>query len=90
MKCHICGKTLGKNEGFLSNVDEKGKALEGKNSVAVCSEKCKLAFEKTLPRGGRPIIHLSRITGYMQIVENWNKGKQQEFIDRKRYSVPEL
>jgi len=29
----------------------------------------------------------SRIVGYMRPVSNWNKGKKQEFIDRKTYSL---
>lgn len=29
----------------------------------------------------------SRIVGYFRPVANWNKGKQQEFSDRKTYEV---
>ena len=29
----------------------------------------------------------SRIVGYFRPVANWNKGKQQEFADRKAYEV---
>jgi len=29
----------------------------------------------------------SRIVGYFRPVANWNKGKQQEFSDRKTYGV---
>jgi ribonucleoside-triphosphate reductase len=29
----------------------------------------------------------SRIVGYFRPVANWNKGKQQEFVDRKTYEV---
>jgi ribonucleoside-triphosphate reductase len=29
----------------------------------------------------------SRIVGYFRPVSNWNKGKQQEFADRKTYEV---
>jgi ribonucleoside-triphosphate reductase (formate) len=36
------------------------------------------------------VQHLSRITGYLQSVEGWNKGKRQELLDRKRYSTKEL
>lgn len=91
MKCYICGKTLGPKEGFMSNVNNQGKALQtNEEQVVVCSEACKEKFEKSLPMAGRPILHMSRITGYMQIVENWNKGKQQEFFDRRRYSPSEL
>ena len=30
----------------------------------------------------------SRVTGYYRPVSNWNKGKQEEFKDRKRFTVP--
>jgi hypothetical protein len=32
----------------------------------------------------------SRVTGYLQPVESWNIGKQQEFADRKMYSFPQV
>ncbi|MBC7233867.1 MAG: hypothetical protein H5T68_11585 [Chloroflexi bacterium] len=31
----------------------------------------------------------SRIVGYLRPVQNWNKGKQQEFAERKPYTIPE-
>jgi len=30
----------------------------------------------------------SRIVGYLRPVQNWNKGKQQEFAERRTYAVP--
>ncbi len=30
----------------------------------------------------------SRIVGYLRPVADWNKGKQQEFSERKTYQVP--
>jgi len=30
----------------------------------------------------------SRIVGYFRPVRNWNKGKRQEFLDRKVYHMP--
>ncbi len=29
----------------------------------------------------------SRVVGYLRPVQNWNKGKKQEFKDRKVYKV---
>ena len=29
----------------------------------------------------------SRVTGYFRPVSNWNKGKKEEFKDRKTYEV---
>ena len=85
MKCVACSKEISEQEGFISNVDMQGK--ETTDPVVACSAECCKKFEKTLPMNGRPVVHISRITGYYQVVENWNKGKQQEFFDRKRYSI---
>lgn len=30
----------------------------------------------------------SRVVGYFRPVANWNRGKREEFSDRKPYSVP--
>ena len=40
--------------------------------------------------GSENVDHLSRITGYLQPVSGWNKGKQQELKDRKHYNVREF
>ena len=40
--------------------------------------------------GSENVEHLSRITGYLQPVDGWNKGKQQELLDRKRYGTRNL
>ena len=31
----------------------------------------------------------SRIVGYLRPVQDWNKGKQQEFAERQTYTVPD-
>jgi hypothetical protein len=31
----------------------------------------------------------SRVVGFYRPVSNWNKGKQQEWKDRKAYKLPE-
>lgn len=31
----------------------------------------------------------SRIVGYFRPIRNWNKGKRQEFMDRRTYKLPE-
>ena len=41
--------------------------------MAKCGEQCEV---------------YSRVTGYFRPVANWNKGKQEEFRDRKTYRVP--
>lgn len=86
--CFICEKELQEKEGFISGVDENCKRTnDPEKMVVVCSEECKKAFANRFEHGGQPLHHYSRITGYMQRVGNWNKGKQQELKDRKRYSI---
>ena len=41
--------------------------------MSKCSEKCEV---------------YSRVTGYFRPVANWNKGKKEEFRDRRTYRVP--
>lgn len=41
----------------------------------------------TLPRIACEVY--SRIVGYLRPVADWNKGKQQEFEDRKTYDTEE-
>ncbi len=35
----------------------------------------------------KPTEIYSRVVGYFRPVANWNKGKKQEFEDRKTYEV---
>lgn len=35
-----------------------------------------------------PCAVYSRIVGYFGEVRNWNKGKRQEFVERKVYELP--
>lgn len=37
-----------------------------------------------------PVEVYSRVVGYFRPVNQWNKGKQQEFNDRKEYAVENL
>lgn len=34
-----------------------------------------------------PVEVYSRVVGYFRPVQQWNKGKQEEFKDRKTYNV---
>ena len=87
-ECFMCGKKLSEKEGFSSGVDKDCKVPKTKDEeIIVCSEQCMKGFEEKIGHHGKPIDHYSRVTGYMQKVSGWNKGKQQEFFDRKRYSV---
>ena len=41
---------------------------------------------KKCPKCGKKTLVYSRVVGYLRPVENWNKGKQQEFRERQEYS----
>ena len=60
-------------------------------TYSVCAEHGYLSGEEDVcPYCGRPTEVYSRITGYYRPVQNWNKGKAQEFLDRKTYSFAGL
>ncbi len=60
-------------------------------TYSVCSEHGYLSGEvDTCPYCGKPTEVYSRITGYYRPVQNWNKGKAQEFKDRVTYSFQGL
>ena len=44
---------------------------------------------ETLPEGacGQPTECYSRVCGYFRPIKNWNKGKKEEFKDRKTFKV---
>lgn len=83
-KCKVCKRELERNKGFVSEITKEDGS---KQIVSVCSQACRREFEKGYPHRGKPLVHMSRVTGYMQVVENWNPGKLQEFKDRKRYKI---
>jgi len=37
-----------------------------------------------------PVEVYSRIVGYFRPVNQWNKGKQEEFHDRKEFTISEI
>lgn len=43
----------------------------------------------SVPMKRVPCEVYSRIVGYLRPVQNWNRGKQQEFVERRPYAVPE-
>lgn len=58
--------------------------------MTICMEEGYVAsglLDKCPKCGSENVDHLSRITGYLQPVSGWNKGKQQELLDRKHYNA---
>ena len=41
----------------------------------------------TMAKCGKPCEVYSRVVGYHRPVKNWNKGKQEEFRQRKEFRV---
>lgn len=53
--------------------------------------KCRSCHEKdSTLRNFRETEVYSRVVGYMRPVSQWNKGKKEEFKDRKEFAVPKL
>ena len=77
--CSVCKKELEPKEGMVSST-----------GIIVCSDFCKERFLDGLPnRGESQLTVFSRVTGYYTPVSSWNKGKLQEYKDRKVYSMRE-
>jgi anaerobic ribonucleoside-triphosphate reductase len=77
--CHDCKKNL------LENEDVKCYHVGEKEFF-----KCKPCCEKdSVLRNFRETEVYSRCVGYIRPVQNWNKGKVQEFNDRVTYKINE-
>lgn len=84
-KCHDCGCDIKIEDGNIKN----GVILTYKNgNKEIKAYKCNECYEnnKSLENYKECIVY-SRIVGYMQPVQNWNKGKSQEFKERKTFTI---
>lgn len=60
------------------------------DTCTACKTKdCDKCAARPRKRCGRVTEIFSRVCGYHRPVKNWNKGKQEEFRDRKEY-IPEV
>lgn len=75
--CHDCGQELKNNSKYMSY------AVEGE-TLAKCEECHK---KDPLLRNFQKTEVYSRIVGYIRPVEQWNKGKREEYKDRKEFVV---
>ncbi len=75
--CHDCGRDLEKNEEYMPY------KVEGEVYL-----KCRAchAVDPVLRNFKQTEVY-SRIVGYIRPVKQWNKGKQEEFKDRREYVV---
>lgn len=82
-KCHDCGTDMKINEELIEN----GVYLKYENGESVISAfKCKECFEKSPALTNfQPCEVYSRVVGYIRPVQQWHKGKRQEFGERKEF-----
>ncbi len=85
--CHDCGKEIIiKNENI-----ENGLFLSYKDSGEIINIfKCNECYEqdKSLRNFKRCEVY-SRVVGYIRPVQQWHKGKKQEYNEREEYAMPE-
>lgn len=83
--CHDCGREIKIKEKEIKN----GFLLEYENgSEKIKVFKCKNCFKESQElRNYQPCEVYSRVVGYLRPVQQWNLGKQQEFKQRKEYSL---
>jgi len=75
--CHDCQKTLVKNEEYMPY-------KSGSETFIKCKQCHK---ENSALKNFQPTEVYSRVVGYIRPVQQWNKGKQEEFKDRAEYVV---
>jgi len=77
MNCHDCGIKIKVKDNNILN----GKYLDYGN---VQIFKCDDCFKKDKSYKQKCEVY-SRVVGFLRPVQSWNKGKQQEYKDRKTY-----
>jgi anaerobic ribonucleoside-triphosphate reductase len=83
--CHDCGKKmLIENEDIKNGVYLEYEKGDEKINVFKCNE-C-FAKNKAL-MNFQPCEVYSRVVGYIRPVQQWHKGKKQEFGERKEYEI---
>ena len=75
--CHDCGKAIQNDEEYMP--------YKVGSEIYVKCKNCHQA--DPVLRNFRKTEVYSRVVGYIRPVEQWNKGKQAEFIDRKEFIV---
>jgi len=85
--CHDCGKEI----QFNGQTIENGVYLAYENGdQKVNVFKCKECFDKKKSLTNfQPCEVYSRVVGYIRPVQQWHKGKKQEFDERKEYLTPQ-
>ena len=89
-KCHDCGKGV---KVRIFRDDKEAIVIEGGavyNPLRQIFLKCDNCFQKdSVLRNWRQIEVYSRVVGYIRPVSGWNKGKIEEFKQRKEFVMRE-
>jgi len=85
--CHDCKKEIVINGEAIEN----GVYLSYDNAGKIVNIfKCNDCFEKNKALANFQECEVySRVVGYIRPVQQWHKGKKQEYGERKEYAMPE-
>jgi ribonucleoside-triphosphate reductase len=93
-KCHDCEKDV---KVCIFKDDKEAIVIQGGavynpviNDTKQIFFKCDNCFQKdSVLRNWQPVETYSRIVGYLRPVSGWNKGKREEFKQRKEFVIGE-
>ena len=84
IKCHDCNKKAETNGEELLN----GVIAEYDAGEKIKVFKCHDCFNKNKSLTNyQPCEVYSRVVGYLRPVQQWHKGKQQEYREKKNYKI---
>ena len=82
--CYDCDKQIKISDD--GKIENGVKLIYEKNDKKVKIFKCNRCFEESESWSQKCEVY-QRIVGYLRPVQNWNKGKVQEFTERKTFTV---
>lgn len=89
--CPICKRN---DSELLCKVDSyslflKRQGIKCRNGESIAGvELCPICNHSICPQCmNHNVIAVSRVTGYMGVVDGWNNGKKQELLDRQHYNI---
>lgn len=90
--CHDCRKKIEINGELIENgvyLSYDLPAQAGNAAEKINIFKCNDCFERNKALTNfQPCEVYSRVVGYIRPVQQWHKGKRQEFDERKEYVIP--
>ena len=88
--CHDCKKEIFFNEDLIENgvYISYDNPVEGKEKINIF--KCNDCFAKNKALTNYQECEVySRVVGYIRPVQQWHKGKREEYNERKEFNMPE-